>query len=88
MQAYKVKGRIDESGRLILDNAIELQPGEVEVIVLQPRSNTNGLDAPIISEKPRQMVKTNAFRDLLETAQPVPDNFDPDQARWEALKEK
>jgi hypothetical protein len=38
MQAYKVKGRIDESGRLILDNTIELQPGEVEVIVLQPTS--------------------------------------------------
>jgi hypothetical protein len=90
MQAYKVKGRIDQSGRLILDNAIELQPGEVEVIVLQSVSEANESETTVDPEEPKRTVeyKTKALRDWFAKTQPAPPDFDPDQARWEALKEK
>ena len=36
MQAYKLNGRIDESGNLIIDEPLNIAPGKVEVIILQP----------------------------------------------------
>ena len=35
MQAYKLKGKIDSEGNLIITQPTNLSPGEVEVIVLQ-----------------------------------------------------
>ena len=35
MQAYKLKGKIDSEGNLIVPQPTNLSPGEVEVIVLQ-----------------------------------------------------
>ncbi|NJR67149.1 MAG: hypothetical protein HC772_20465 [Leptolyngbyaceae cyanobacterium CRU_2_3] len=35
MQAYKLKGTIDQSGQLIITQPIDLSPGEVEIIVLR-----------------------------------------------------
>jgi hypothetical protein len=32
--------------------------------------------------------QVKSLRELLENAPPVPPDFDPDEARWEALKEK
>ena len=89
MQAYKLKGTIDQTGHLIVNEAIDLQPGEVEIIVLQSVPSTKP-EAELQVEPPQNSVhsKTKAFRDLLKTSQPVPPDFDPDQARWEALKEK
>ena len=36
MQAYKIKGKIDSDGNLVITKPIGLIPGEVEVIILQP----------------------------------------------------
>jgi hypothetical protein len=87
MQAHKLKGTIDESGRLIITEPIEIPAGEVEVIILQ--ANQAPTEQVPVSEAPKKReYKVQAFKDLLENATPTPPDFDPDQARWEALKEK
>jgi hypothetical protein len=40
MQAYKLKGKIDRSGKLIITEPTNLNPGEVEVIILQTATTT------------------------------------------------
>lgn len=91
MQAYKLKGTIDQSGHLIITEAIDLSPGEVEVIILQ--SSPTG-DKVVASGEPqtttpkKRKTSIKAFQDLFENTEPAPPDFDPDQARWEALKEK
>lgn len=93
MQVYKLKGTIDQSGYLIITEPIEMPPGEVEVIVLQsvPRED----DFPVTATESRSEIpkskfssKIKAFQGLFENAPAVPSDFDPDEARWEALKEK
>jgi hypothetical protein len=42
---------------------------------------------PEVPEK-KLKSKVKLLRELLENAPPVPRDFDPEQARWEALKEK
>jgi hypothetical protein len=93
MPAYKLKGKIAQSGQLILTEPINLTPGEVEVIILQP--NPVGEDSSVWAtasnhEIPKKIVKerVKSLKELLETAPPIPPDFDPEQARWEALKEK
>jgi hypothetical protein len=39
-------------------------------------------------EVPKRKSKVKSLSELLENAPPVPPDFDPDEARWEALKEK
>jgi hypothetical protein len=91
MQAYKLKGTIDQSGHLIISEPINLSPGEVEIIVLQPSPTE---DNSVSSEKPqtatpkKRKTIVKAFQDLFENTEPAPPDFDPEQARWEALKEK
>ena len=92
MQAYKVKGKIDPTGHLIIAEAIDLAPGDVEVIVLQtsvdltsPPESTRQQDEASSQEKGSLI---NAFKELFEHAPPVPPDFDADQAKWEYLKEK
>lgn len=91
MQAYKCNATIDESGHLIIDEPLNIAPGKVEVIILQSvPSLENSTETPTESqpEKPRRKSKVKAFEGLFENAPPTPPDFDPDQARWEALKEK
>ncbi|WP_204104395.1 MULTISPECIES: hypothetical protein [Spirulina sp. CCY15215] len=45
MQALKLKGKIDESGHLIIAEPIHLTPGEVEIIILQ--STTQEITNPL-----------------------------------------
>ncbi|WP_317615932.1 hypothetical protein [Nostoc sp. 'Peltigera membranacea cyanobiont' 213] len=87
MQAYKLNATIDESGHLIIDEPLNIAPGKVEVIILQA---VPSLETPTESqpEKPRRKSKVKAFEGLFENAPPTPPDFDADQARWEALKEK
>lgn len=91
MQAYKLKGRIDQSGHLIITEPTDLSPGEVEIIVLQPSlTEDNSVpieEIPTATPKRRKTI-VKAFQDLFENTEPAPPDFDPDQARWEALKEK
>jgi hypothetical protein len=41
MQAYKLKGKIDSKGNLIITQPTNLSPGEVEVIILQINNNND-----------------------------------------------
>ncbi|MGG6263854.1 hypothetical protein ACQ4M3_11165 [Leptolyngbya sp. AN03gr2] len=85
MSAYKLKGKVDANGQLVITEAIDLPPGDVEIFLLptqQPVNIQNQISAN--SSEPQ----TQAFRELWKTAQPIPENFDEDEARWEALKEK
>ena len=87
MQAYKLNATIDESGHLIIDEPLNIAPGKVEVIILQPVPSleTSPESQP---EKPKRQTKIKALQGWFEKTQPTPSDFDPDQARWEALKEK
>jgi hypothetical protein len=91
MQAYKLKGTIDPSGHLVIHDPIAIPPGDVEVIMWSSESkdteNHPETSLPKPSDKkPRTQVK--AFQDLFKNTQPAPPDFDPEQARWEVLKEK
>lgn len=89
MQAYKLKGKIDDTGNLVITEPVKMLPGDVEVIVLQVvESATTDTEIESQPEKPKRKSKVKAFQDLFENAPPVPPDFDPDEARWEALKEK
>ena len=93
MQAYKLKGKVDDAGNLVITESVKMLPGDVEVIVLQTVENVASSTVPeseLQPETPQQKVqyRTKAFKDLLENAPFVPPDFDPDQAKWEYLKEK
>lgn len=89
MQAYKVKGRIDETGHLIVAEAIELAPGEVEVIVLQPSLEAMPESSSLVPDSTEQVrCEIPALKQWLKQAPPVPADYDPEQAKWEYLKEK
>ena len=91
MQAYKLKGTIDTSGHLVIHDPISIPPGDVEVIMWSSeskdiKSHRETSQPEPSNKKPRTQV--TAFQDLFENTQPAPPDFEPEQARWEALKEK
>ena len=93
MQAYKLRGKIDATGNLVVVEPVNMPPGDVEIIVLQlPDTVVSSPDPLIQSEeaKPKTKVTTKikALQAWFENTQPVSPDFDADQARWEALKEK
>jgi len=91
MQAYKLKGSIDQSGHLIIKELIELPAGDVEVIVLQSSFTDNKVASSEelqTTASQKRTTSVRAFQGLFENTEPTPPDFDPDQARWEALKEK
>lgn len=87
MQAYKLKGKIDTAGNLVITESIQIPPGEVEVIILQVATSTEKITKPEL-ETPKRRTKIKALEGWFEKTQPAPPDFDPDEARWEALKEK
>jgi ABC-type Fe2+-enterobactin transport system substrate-binding protein len=93
MQAYKLRGKVDEAGNLAVTESVKMPPGDVEIIVLQKvstvdRNELNENQSPSTKLKRKVLCRVEAFRDLFENTEPAPSDFDPDQARWEALKEK
>jgi hypothetical protein len=93
MQAYKLKGTIDAAGNLVIAQPVKIPPGEVEVIVLQVVETVASSPSPetesqATKSKRKVQCRVEAFKDLFENTAPASDDFDPDQARWEALKEK
>ncbi len=44
MQAYKLKGKVDRDGKLVITEPTNLTPGDVEVIVLQLTNSQNDLN--------------------------------------------
>ena len=93
MQAYKMKGTIDRDGQLIIRSPIKMPPGEVEVIVLQPVAAVSNATVPAKAAQPetskrQRPSQIQALKDWFSETEPAPPDFDPEQARWEALKEK
>lgn len=94
MQAYKIKGKIDSSGHLAIASPIDLEPGDVEVIILKDVEKVAEASHPQSDppaeqpDTPKSRYATNIFTDWLAKTKPAPPDFDPDQARLEALEEK
>ncbi len=91
MQAYKLKGTIDTAGNLVTTEPVKMPPGDVEVIILQPVetvANSTVTNSESQPEVLKRKYKVKSLKVLLENAPPVPPDFDPDEARWEELKEK
>ncbi|HEY9853578.1 MAG TPA: hypothetical protein V6D28_29180 [Leptolyngbyaceae cyanobacterium] len=93
MQAYKLKGKVDEAGNLAVTEPVKMPPGDVEIIVLQKvemvkTETTAQTDTENATPKRQPRTKIKALQDWFEKTQPAPPDFDTDQARWEALKEK
>ncbi|KAB8318806.1 hypothetical protein SD81_007605 [Tolypothrix campylonemoides VB511288] len=91
MQAYKLKGKIDTAGNLVITEPVQIPAGDVEVIVLQAvetAANSTVPETESQPETPKRNSRVKAFEGLFENAPPVPPDFDPDQAKWEYLKEK
>jgi hypothetical protein len=95
MQAYKLRGKIDATGNLVVVEPVNMPPGDVEIIVLQLADTVKQASASesAIPETPQTKFKTKvrAFQALFER-DAVPETLDfddPDkQAKWEYLKEK
>jgi hypothetical protein len=93
MQAYKLRGKIDATGNLVVVEPVNMPPGDVEIIVLQLADPVvNSPDRLIQSQeaKPKRKVTTKikALQAWFDNTQPVSPDFDAQEARWEALKEK
>jgi hypothetical protein len=91
MQAYKLKGKIDAAGNLVITEAVNMPPGDVEVIVLQAVETAANSIVPESESQPetsKRKSRVKAFEGLFENAPLVPPDFDPDEAKWEYLKEK
>jgi hypothetical protein len=91
MPVYKLKGKIDKFGNLIIKEPIQMPPGEVEV-------HLQSLESADISASKTEMnpAKTHrqvecsvpTLKEWLELTEPAPSDFDDDQAKWDYLKEK
>jgi len=93
MQAYKLNATIDELGHLIIDEPLNIAPGTVEVIILQPVPSVESSTETQIHSQPakqKRIVECSIpiLKEWLESTEPTPSDFDSDQAKWEYLKEK
>jgi hypothetical protein len=91
MQAYKLKGKVDDAGNLTITEPVKLPPGDVEVIVLQTVETVDNATMPETepqAKTPKRPTKIKALQQWFDKTQPTPPDFDPDQAKWEYLKEK
>lgn len=91
MQAYKLNATVDESGHLIIDEPLNIAPGEVEIIILQLNPSVeNTIETQPQLGKPKRVVECSIpiLKEWLESTEPTPSDFDPEQAKWESLKEK
>jgi hypothetical protein len=86
MQAYKLTGKIDHSGKLIITEPTNLNPGDVEVIVLQLATTENkSTNDEQIKQRPS---KVKTFQDWFAKTEPISSDITPDDAKWDYLKEK
>ncbi|MBW4439738.1 MAG: hypothetical protein KME10_00605 [Plectolyngbya sp. WJT66-NPBG17] len=85
MQAHKLSGKVDKAGQLIVNEAVNLPPGEVEIIVLQKTAESRSETAQPPRVRP---TKIKFLRKWFAKTEPAPADFDADEARWQALKEK
>lgn len=87
MQAYKLKGKIDRDGKLIITEPTNLKPGDVEVIILQSTTTTENQSSQDKQIK-KHPSKVKTFQDWFAKTELTSSDFDRDRAKWEYLKEK
>ena len=92
MQALKLKGNIDSSGKLQLLEAIDLAPGEVEIIILRADNlvQKSGEPNEVAGLDDKQVAgDVESFLDWFTAGIPsASPDFDADDAKWQRLKEK
>ena len=91
MQAYKLKGKVDSAGNLVIAEPVKIPPGDVEVIVLQAAekvTDSTVTETELQPEMPTRPTKIKALQKWFEKTQPASPDFDPERAKWEYLKEK
>jgi hypothetical protein len=89
MQAHKLTGRVDIEGKLVITETVSLPPGDVEVIVLQSQeASVSQSNSELTQQERIPPTKIKFLREWFAKTQPAPADFDADEARWEALKEK
>ncbi len=81
MVSTKIKGIINENGELIINEKINLNPGEVDIIILQTNTEIKYNSVQFRSQ---------TFKDLLETESPLDEaiDIDIDAVKWNYLQEK
>lgn len=91
MQAYKLNATINELGHLIINEPLNIAPGKVEVIILQSElSVETSTETQPQPTKQKRVVECSIpiLKEWLESTEPTPSDFDPEQAKWDYLKEK
>ncbi len=93
MQVYKLKGKIDATGNLVALEPVDMPPRDVEIIILPVADAVVSSPQLVIQSEeanPKRKVTTKikALQAWFENTQPVTPDFDAEEARWEALKEK
>ena len=86
MQAYKLRGKIDATGNLVVGEPVNMPPGEVEIIVLQLADTVVSSPDPLIESqeaKPKRKVTTKikALQAWFENTEPVLPDFDAEADR-------
>ena len=81
MQAYKLRGKIDATGKLVALESVDMPPGDVEIIVLPVADAVKlaSVSESAAPETPQKKFKTRvkAFQALFERdAVPEPLDFD------------
>mgnify|MGYP003422909572 CR=1 FL=1 len=73
MQAYKLTGKIDRSGKLILTEPTNLDPGEVEVIILQTATTTEDESSNYesLEHQDRLFWQGESLESLIDKQQPL-----------------
>ncbi|WP_017294062.1 hypothetical protein [Geminocystis herdmanii] len=85
MEATKLKGIVNQKGQLIIEESINLSPGEVEIVILKIDNLNN---TKISIKSPPIKHRSQTFKDLLENQSPTDENFNVDGKKWDYLKDK
>jgi hypothetical protein len=70
MQAYKLTGKIDRSGKLIITEPTNLNPGDVEVIILHSATTENKFNDKSLETQNRLFWQVESIENLVATQQP------------------
>jgi hypothetical protein len=88
MQAYKLKGKIDITGKLILDEHIKITPGEVEVIILKSETKIENKSADSEQSLNNRPSKVKAFQSWFAKTEAELLDVDLEDSKWQHFQEK
>lgn len=88
MQAYKLKGKIDKTGRLIVDETTAMTPGEVEVIVLKSETKLENKSSYSKQSLKNRPSKVKAFQNWFAKTEAKLSDVNIEENKWQYLQEK